>query len=181
MAFDFGSLFTGTNPTLDQMTKQSKQVAGFGTGMGEKSLTNASNFYDALLGGDPQAMMKILGPQIGQAQEQGQQQKQTAAQFGNRSGGTNAGMQMLDDRTRGMIQDMISRLTGQAAGASASLGQNALTTGLNANQQAVNESQMAMQNMLDSIFGKGIGGISDTLIKAGTGGMGKIPGLSAVI
>jgi hypothetical protein len=181
MAFDFGSMFTGTNPTLDQMTNQSKQVAGFGTGLGESNLTNASNFNSALLGGDPQAIMKLLGPQIGQAQEQGQQQKQTAAQFGNRSGGTNAGMQMLDDRTRAMIQDMISRLTGVAAGNAGSMGEGMLNTGLSANQQAVNQSQMAMQNMMDSIFGGLTSGVGKNVGQMITGGLGKVPGLSAVI
>lgn len=177
----FAGMFTGTNPTLDKMTQQSQQVANYGTGLGEKSLTGASNFYNTLLGGDQAAMAKLLAPQTQAMQEQGQQQKQTAAQFGNRSGGANAGMQMLDDQTRAQITNLIAQLTGNAAAGATGLGENVLGQGMAANQQAAQEAQMQQQNLMNSIGGGLVQGLGSNLGTMITGGLGKIPGLSAVI
>ena len=87
---------------------------------------------------------------------QAQQQKQANAQFGNRSGGTNASGQTIDDKTRANISSMISNLTGQAAGAASSLGQGLLNTGIQALNQQVQFSQAQMQNWQDSILGSGL-------------------------
>lgn len=173
----FTDLFTGGSEGLDQSLKSTNQAGGFATGAGEKGLTSAMGFNDALMSGDPKAIMKMLGPQIGQAEQQGQQAKQTAAQFGNRSGGVNAGMQMLDDQTRAQIQDMISRLTGQAVATEGSMGQNLLNTGLSADQQAAQIAQMQHQNLMSSLLGQGIGQAMNFGETAGLGAIGgALPG-----
>jgi hypothetical protein len=84
----------------DQQTREQGVLTGigdFGTQTGEKATNESTNFWSSILSGDMDKIMKVLGPQISAIKGQGQQMKQTAAQFGNRSGGTNAFMQMSDD------------------------------------------------------------------------------------
>ena len=109
----------GSNPTLNAGIKQAGQVAGYGTTKGEGLTTAAGDFFTGLLSGNPAQTAKLLAPQIKAQQDQAQQMKNTSAQFANRSGGTNARNQSIDDATRGKISSMISDLTGKAATASA--------------------------------------------------------------
>lgn len=152
----WGSLFGGSNPTINKGINQAGQVAGYGTSLGEGLTTNAGNFYNTLLGGNTAAISKMLAPQIQAAQQQGQQAKQSMSQFGNRSGGLNSKAQTIDDTTRANINNMVSGLTGQAAGAAGSMGQNLLSTGLDALNMQVGFSQEQMQNWSNSIFGSGM-------------------------
>jgi hypothetical protein len=154
----FGSIFGGSNPTLNSGINQAGQVAGYGTSAGEGLTSSAGNFFQGLLGGNPAQTAKLLAPQIQATQQQAQQAKQANAQFGNRSGGTNASNQTIDDKTRSSITSMISSLTGQAATGAASLGTNLLDTGMKALSQQVDFSQDQMANWQNSIFGQGISG-----------------------
>jgi hypothetical protein len=149
----WSSMFGGSNPTLNQGINQAGQISGFGQAQGEGLLTSAGNFFSTLMGGNPAQTAKLLSPQIQANQQQAQQAKQTAAQFTNRSGGTNAAAQTIDDKTRANISDMISKLTGEAATASADMGKGLLDTGIAALNQQVNFSQGQMQNWANSIFG----------------------------
>jgi hypothetical protein len=167
-----GGVFAGSNPKLENDINQSGQVAGFGTAVGEGDIGNASAFYNTLLAGNPAETAKLLAPQISEITGQGQQRKQTMAEFGTRSGGNNAAAQTLDDKTRGNIDDMISKLTGQAAGGAASLGTSTLGLGLEANSLQAQESQMQLQNQKDSIFGKGLADLAQTGLNAAEGGLG---------
>lgn len=152
----FSSLFGGSNSTLNSAIGQSGQVASYGTSKGEGLTTGAGNFFSDLMSGDPAKTAKLLAPQIETMQKQGQQQKNTMAQFGNRSGGTNAKAQTIDDTTRSNVNNMISTLTGQGASGAASLGTSLLSTGMQALNNQVDFSQQQMANWNDSIFGKGI-------------------------
>ncbi len=152
----WGSMFGGSNPTLNSGINQAGQVAGYGTSVGQGLTTSAGNFFQGLLGGNPAQTAKLLAPQIQTQQQQAQQAKQTAAQFGTRTGGTNAANQSIDDKTRSNISSMISSLTGQAAGAASSLGTNLLKTGMDALSNQVDFSQTQMQNWSDSILGRGL-------------------------
>jgi len=152
----WGSMFGGSNPTLNQGINQAGQIAGYGQAQGEGLTTQAGNFFSGLLSGNPAQQAKLLAPEIQANQQQAQQQKQANAQFGNRSGGTNASGQTIDDKTRANISSMISNLTGQAAGAASSLGQGLLNTGIQALNQQVQFSQAQMQNWQDSILGSGL-------------------------
>jgi len=174
----FGSIFGGSNPTLNQGINKSGQIAGFGQTQGEGLLTSAGNFFQGLLGGNPAQTAKLLAPQIKAAQDQSQQAKQTMAQFGNRSGGTNARAQTIDDQTRAGITNMISQLTSSAAGAAANMGQGLLDTGIQALNQQVQFSQQQMQNWNNSIFGKGIGAAAGL---AESFAMGKVPGIGSMM
>lgn len=148
-----GGLFTGSNPTLDGDIGNAGNIMNFGTAVGEGDISNVSDFDNTLLAGDPAKTAKLLAPQISQITEQGQQAKDTIAQFGTRSGGNNSKAQTIDDTTRANIDDMISKLTGQAAAGDASLGTSTLGIGLHANQVQEEESQQKLQNQQNSILG----------------------------
>lgn len=167
------AIFGGSNPTLSGDIGQSGQIAGFGTGVGEGDIGAASGFYNDLLGGNSATEAKLLAPQIQTMQQQGQQQLDTASQFGNRSGGTNAAAQQNQDTTRGNIDNMISQLTGQGAAGLANLGTSSLGLGLSANQQQADQSQLQMQNWQNSILGGvaagGVGNLGTGLSEMGSG------------
>jgi len=152
----WGSMFGGSNPTLNQGINKAGQVSGYGTSVGEGLTTSAGNFFKGILGGDPAQTAKLLSPQIQAAQERGQQAKQTASQFGNRSGGTNARAQTIDDQTRSGITSMIANLTSAAATSAADLGKNLIDTGITALNQQVQFSQQQMENWGNSLFGLGM-------------------------
>ena len=168
----FGGLFTGSNPTLNTDISQSGQISDFGTTLGEGDLSQASNFYSDLLSGDPSKIGQILGPQLSNIQQQGQQQLNTNAQFGNRSGGTNASNQQNMDSQRQQVEQMIAQLTGGAASGLTGIGTNALSTGLNANEVQANESQEKLANIDNSLFGKSITDFAQTAENAGEGELG---------
>jgi hypothetical protein len=152
----FGSLFGGSNPTLNKDMAQYGQIGGFATGLGEQNLTQSSNFFSSLLSGDQSKQAQALAPQISSIQQRGQQEKQGLAQFGNRSGGTNAKTQMIGDQARGGINEMISSLLGSSASALGSQGSNLLSQGVGAYQAQQAASQQQMENWSNSILGKGI-------------------------
>jgi hypothetical protein len=99
--------------------------------------------------------------------KQGQQRLNTAEQFHNRSGGTNAAGQTLMDSERAAVDDLINKLTGQAAGQIAGIGQFGLSTGL---QGAGVEGRLA-----DAALQAEQGGILGQIFRGATGlGVGKL-------
>ena len=168
----FSSLFGGSNAAIDNAMANAGQIMNFGTNLGEKNLTTGSNFYNDVLSGDPTKIGAILGPELSGIQQQGQQQIQTAGEFGNRSGGTNAAAQTNIDTQRANVERMISQLTGQAAGAVTGIGENALGTGLNANKTSAEEGQMQLNNIMNSIFGKSFADFAQTGLNAAEGAIG---------
>lgn len=160
------SIFGGANPTLGGDINQSGQIAGFGQSLGEGDLQNASGFYNDILSGNSAKQAAVLAPEISNIQKQGQEQINNAAQFGNRSGGTNAAAQNNIDTQRGQVSNMVSGLMGNAASGLSSIGSNALNTGLSANAQQADQSQQQMQNWQNSILGGALSGAAGNL---GTG------------
>lgn len=177
----FGSLFGGSNPTINSAIPQYGSISDFGVGQGEKDVNQAGGFWSSILSGDPAKIGQVLGPQIQAIQGQGQQQKQTLAQFGNRSGGTNATSQRIGDTTRSNVNNLVGNLTGAAAGNLGSLGTNLLSQGTSALGDQLNASQTQMSNWSNSILGGLTGGLAGILGKAGTGALGLIPGLGKVL
>jgi hypothetical protein len=165
-------IFSGSNPTNTGDQNQAGGIAGFGTSVGEGDVGAASDFDQTLMQGNPAQTAKLLAPQIGAITGQGQQQKDTIAQFGNRSGGNNSESQTIDDKTRGNIDNMISSLTGGAAANAGNLGVQEQGVGLQANQLQDEESQQALQNEQNSVFGKGIADLGQTGLNAAEGFMG---------
>jgi hypothetical protein len=145
---------------------------GFGTSVGEGDINAASGFDETLLNGNPAETAKLLAAQISGITGRGQQQKSTLAQFGNRSGGNNSQAQTIDDTTRSGINDMVSKLTGDAASNIGNLGTSTLGIGLNANQVQAQEAEQQLQNQQNSIFGQGISDFAATGLNAAEGGLG---------
>ena len=168
----FGSLFGGQNSTLSGDIANAGNTMNFGSALGQSDLQLGSDFYKTLLNGSPEAIGKLLGPQISNIQKQGQENLNTKAEFGDRSGGTNASNQTSMDDQRAKVEQMISQLTGQAAGAVTGIGENAINTGLQANQLSAEESQMQMQNYQNSIFGKSLTDLAQTGLNAAEGASG---------
>ncbi len=152
----FSSMFAGQNPTLNAGMKQAGDVSQFTTGLGKNLTGQAGNYFSTLLSGDPRATARLLAPQFGTLQKQGQQEKANLAQFGTRSGGTASKGQSIDDATRASMSDLVSKLTSGAAGTAATMGSNLLDTGLAALGQQTAMSQQQLDNWSSSIFGKGI-------------------------
>lgn len=107
-------------------------ISNFATSEGETDIMASDKFWQAILSGDPGQIAKVMGPAMSATNKRGQEANKTAAEFGTRSGGTNAGAQMTGDKVRSSIDEMISKLTGDAAGALGSSGHSLLGTGLSA-------------------------------------------------
>lgn len=123
-------------------------IANFGTSQGEGDILAADNFWKAILSGDPTQMSKVLGPEFSGINKRGQESKKTASEFGNRGGGTNAGMQMTDDKTRSSIDELISNLTGHAASALGASGSGLLSVGASAHDAAFSQANTMQQQRL---------------------------------
>lgn len=152
----FSSLFGGANPTISSTIGQTGQIGGFATGLGKKNLSQSSKFFSDILSGDPTKQATALAPEISGIQGRTQQKVKGMAEFGNRSGGTNAAAQMAGDKARGSINDMIAGLLGTSASDLASTGSGLLSTGLSAYGEQAKLSQLQMQNWSNSILGRGI-------------------------
>ena len=175
------SLFGGSNPTLNKNIAQFGSESGFGRGIGEGDVTEASKFYSDILSGDPTKMAEALSPEIKSLQDQAQQKKNQLAQFSPRSGGTAAAASDIDKSGTADLLSLEGGLTNNAASGAAHLGTTEQGLGMEAQQLQDQASQEKLKNQQDSILGQAIGGLSSTLLNAGTAGLGMIPGLSAVI
>jgi hypothetical protein len=150
-------------------------AGNFGVSLGEQDLSSASNFWNSILSGDPTKISQVLGPAMSAANKQSQQAKMTASQFGNRSGGSNAFMQSVDDQTRGNITSMIGGLMGTGAGQLGSIGGSAFSTGSQNLATGFSEAQIMQQQrqaQLSDIFGSIAaiaGGVAGGFAGAGAG------------
>lgn len=166
-----GSILGGANPTLAGDINQSGQIAGFGTSVGEGAINTGTGFLEDILSGNQAETAKVLAPQISDIAKQANEKTQTNAEFGNRSGGTNASNQNTTDTARAGVNDLISKLTSTAATTLPSIGQGLLSTGLQANSQQADESQQQMKNFQDSVLGSGISDFAATGLNAAEGAL----------
>lgn len=130
-------------------------LANFATSQGESAVSAGNNFFKSILSGDMSKIGQVLGPEFSAINRQGQQQKKTAAEFGNRSGGTNAHNQSIDDKTHSAINEMIASLTGGAASELSSSGAGLLGLGTSAHEGAFSEADTIHQQSsakLNDIF-----------------------------
>lgn len=159
-----------------------RDIGSFAGQTGTKDVGEASRFWSDLLSGDPQKIAQILGPEISSINKQGQQAKKTAAEFGNRSGGTNASMQMIDDNTRSAIRQMIANLTGGAASSLGSMGQSLLGTSVGAGEAGfsaattLHDQNLKKWNDIFSSIAKTAAGFAGLPAVPGTGLLGAMNG-----
>lgn len=137
----FFGIGEGPSGSEKQQFQDIAGIGNFGTSQGEGDIGLASNFWKSILSGDPSQISKVLGPQISGINKRGQEEKKTLGEFGNRSGGTNAKAQSIDDTTRSSVDSLISSLTGTAASSLGSMGQNLLSTGLQGHGMAFDASK----------------------------------------
>lgn len=130
-------------------------------------------WFSDILSGDQAKIGKALAPEFAAIQGQKQQNQNTTAQFGNRSGGNNAAMQRSGDKARAAENDMVSRLTGQAANTMVGAGTTLLGQGEKAYMDQSELSQVQMQNWQNSLFGGALKGG----MQIGLGLLGKDLGL----
>ena len=104
--------------------------SGFAGSVGEGLLSNSSAIMNALMSGNEAQISKLLAPQISAVSKQANEKTQTNAQFGSRSGGTNASNQNTMDTARSSVNDMISSLTGSAISGAANTGTNLLNSSM---------------------------------------------------
>jgi hypothetical protein len=159
-------LFTGSSPTETGDINQAGGISGTETALGEGAQNAGIGFQEGILSGNQGEISKLLAPQISDIAQQAQQKTQTNAEFGNRSGGTNASNQQTTDTARASVNDMISKLTGSAASALPGEGQAAVNTGLQANEVQDQEAQQELENFQNSILGGVATGVVSNL---GTG------------
>jgi hypothetical protein len=168
----FSSLFTGSNDTLAGAIPKYGAISDWSVGKGEKSLDKGLNLYDSILSGDQGKIGQVLAPETKAIQDQVGQQKKTTAEFGNRSGGNNAAMQMTGDKARASLNDMVASLLGKAADTSITAGSGLLSQGIGALGNQVDASQIQKQNWDNSLFGlgitKGVGFLEGMGMGAGT-------------
>ncbi|MGI4815982.1 MAG: hypothetical protein ACRYGG_21985 [Janthinobacterium lividum] len=161
-----GSLFGGSNPTLNKQIGDMSSLAGNATTAGLSNLNTASSYFRDILSGGGK---KSLAPQIASIQKQGGQQRSTLAQFGNRGGGTNATAQTIGDRTAGSVNDLVANLTQGAASSVAGIGSGLLGAGMDASKSAASFSEEQMKNWMDSILGKSVTSIAGSAEGFATG------------
>jgi hypothetical protein len=166
------SIFTGNSPGLSTATNNLNSLAGYTGKTGETNTNAASNYNLGILSGDPTQVAQTLSPEIKAAQDQAQQNKNTVAQFGNRGGGMNSVMAGLDDATRGKLISLMGSLRQGAAGQLGQLGTAETGQATQQNLGAGQLSQMQLQNMLNSILGKGISSGVGAAEGAGLGALG---------
>ena len=116
-----GGIFdlTSGDPTANE-GHQLAGLSGFETGTGEGLETAGAGFDESLLSGDPTKISSALAPEISTGQQQVEQAALGNANFGNRSGGTNAATQNAEAKNRGNIIDLEGGL--QSGAASSALG-----------------------------------------------------------
>lgn len=128
----------GPSASQGQMAGLLGGAATFGTSQGEGDIMKSQNFWSSILSGDMSKISQVLGPEMSAVNKQTQQRKKTAAEFGNRGGGTNAVMANLDTDASTQIHNMISKLTTGAASSLGSMGEGLLTAGVSAGTSAFN-------------------------------------------
>jgi hypothetical protein len=150
----WGSIFGGSNPTLDKNIAQAGQTSGWATGQGESDVSAGTGFMKSILSGDSSKQMQALSPEISAARTTASQDNKKNAEFGTRSGGTAASSAATDDKTHSEITNLLGSLTGSAASGLTSEGSNLMNQGMEAAGQQVQFSQQQMQNWGHSILGQ---------------------------
>lgn len=155
--WDFGAdkLFKALGPSSGEKSAASllSGIGSFATGTGESDLLAANTFWKSILSGDPAQVAKVLGPEISAINQQAQQRKKTTAEFGDRSGGTNAAMQMVDTDTRTQVNDLIASLTGSAATNLGSTGLSLLGEGVAAGGASFSAARDMKNDWITNILG----------------------------
>jgi hypothetical protein len=114
--------------------------SNFAGAQGEGLISQSSGIMSALMSGNQAQISKILAPQINAISKQANEKIQTNAQFGSRSGGTNASNQNTMDTARAGVNDMTSKLTSDAVNGAATTGTSLLNSSMAGNNDVFNQN-----------------------------------------
>lgn len=165
-------LFGGSSPGLQKAQGTAEGLASYGANNGEKAENAAGDYYGGILSGDPSKIAESLAPAIAANTQGAQQQKQTIGEFGARSGGNTSTANHIDSATRANTTNLIGGALNNAAAGEAGLGENQIASGTQNNQISGQFSQQMLQNIINSLFGKGISSAAGALEGAGLGALG---------
>ncbi|HKM80541.1 MAG TPA: hypothetical protein VJY15_06220, partial [Candidatus Acidoferrum sp.] len=126
----------GSWGSLSSLTNQTQQIGGQNVAAGESNIGTGANFFQSLLSNKPGAVAQAVSPQVSAVTGQAQQQRQQAAEFGNRGGGTNATQQATTSTSSGEITNLINSLIPSAASNLETIGGQQESLGLTALGQA---------------------------------------------
>lgn len=130
-------------------------IGGFSTSTGMGDVSQASDFWKAILSGNQTQMSRVLGPAYSNINQRGGQELKTLSEFGTRSGGTEAQQQQIGDTMRSQASTLEGNLLGGAASSLGQIGSGLLSTGLSATEAAFRAQQTIQQQKaakLNDIF-----------------------------
>jgi hypothetical protein len=172
-----GSIFGLVEGDPDQ--QQENQLGGlsnYQTGVGEGLTTAGAGEEEDILSGDPTKIAQAEAPEITAQQGQIQGQELQNANFGNRSGGTNASTQNAQEAGRGNIIDLTGGLISNTADAAVGQGSNLMgQASNNINSEASMKRQQEQAEQADVAgIGTGVAQIASGLA-GDMGGGGETP------
>lgn len=122
---------------LESVIGQLSKVGASTTSAGATDTGAASKYYRDIVSGDPTKVMEAAAPEVNAVKAQATQQKKEIANLGgNRTGGTNAAVQDVGQKTRGAITDTIAKQRSNAAGNLATVGAGETAAGIGATSNA---------------------------------------------
>ena len=171
LAMGFFGIGMGPSSQEKQQYGQLTADAGWATGQGESDIAQSSKFMSDILSGDPTRTAQALAPQISGMQQRAEQQKDTIAQTGNRSGGHTAKVASIDAGTRGDVTNLVGGLTTHAADSLGEMGSNLFGKGMAGTESAFGEAK-TLHDQESAKINDLVSSISKTVMGAATGGMG---------
>ena len=171
LAMGFFGIGMGPSTQEKQQYGQLTADAGWATGQGESDIAQSSKFMSDILSGDPTRTAQALAPQISGMQQRAEQQKDTIAQTGNRSGGHTAKVASIDAGTRGDVTNLVGGLTTHAADSLGEMGSNLFGKGMAGTESAFGEAK-TLHDQESAKINDLVSSISKTVMGAATGGMG---------
>jgi hypothetical protein len=145
-AKDIGSFLKTLGPQLT-----AKGATDVNTGLADTG--KASKYYSDILSGDPNKVLAAVQPEVNSITANADATKKTLATGSNRSGGSNATAQQVDDKSRGQITDTIAKAKPGAAAGLESTGSQVSGVGLQEQGQGIGASNSAasiFQNLINS-------------------------------
>ena len=186
-----GSLFGGSGLASDTTKAVQKNVPGLlqkgnqFLGDASQNLGGAANFYKTILGGDRNAIMQLLSPQVSTVLSQYDNAANAVRQFAPRGGGATATLAAIPFQKAGVAGSAFQSVLPGAAAGLAGVGGQQGGLGLGATSAAMGGGELGLQlqklrEEQMGTAGKGFGQILAQLLNnkggKGGGGTGTIPG-----
>jgi hypothetical protein len=161
----------GQGPTSGEFREAGAlgNVGSFGTSEGEKDISKASDFWNAIISGDQTQLSRVLGPAYSNINKRAGEELKTLSEFGTRSGGTGAQQQQIGESERAQAGALEGGLLGGAASSLGSMGSGLLSTGLSAHEAAFGAEQTIQQQKaakMNDIF-KSVADIGSAFLPGG--------------